>query len=452
MAGMPHVRPEGAEKMWGPERPTGFTVVSVCWGREHGERLLRYGLPSLLSEGNLPAAYGNTELLLYLDEEVRDLFLNSEVYKYVRERTDITVIVERIRRPAKGDEKYQYWNRFIAKAVNRCYELNRIVIFAGSDVIFSDGVICHCVERIKGGARTVLSMGYAVSEIALEQYARRWASGAGAPMRVPQLEAAECVARNLSSRYQNAIIGSTSPLRHVDSTFIWPMGNDAYVFTCLDLNPICVWPRVKPRPIFPTYDKFLLSAAGLKWRDISIIGDATEGLVFSIDDAPPLHTDIGVTDRESMTKLARQLGFRFHKIGSLRRFVGRQQIVLRPSPDVAVGAEAQLLEQEIDAFMRQFYGECTKSSTRILLENWSLAWSGDEFRRLRKVRWWAKRLRRGEAEVEADSQASVARWLAGLYRRSLLLLDFQIVRVLINGGAHFRGMRSRRRVRRISRH
>jgi len=118
---------------------------TILWGDRYREVFVKYALPSLLSEKNIPSLYGDLVYHVYADQNDYDYIKKTDVFCQLSKHCKV-----------ERKESVRDSNKSIKSSL-RWSDLNDAVwVCLPPDAIFSDGSLQLALDKIHGGYRAVI--------------------------------------------------------------------------------------------------------------------------------------------------------------------------------------------------------------------------------------------------------------------------------------------------------
>lgn len=147
-----------------PPVTTKTDFLEICWGDAFTRNFLNYGLPTLLSPGNLPAWPFRETATFILYAPAQD-WHTMQQHPTVHRLTEIMTVEWRpIDRPIMGDDKYHHMGQCVSDAFNRARERCAGLVLLAPDALFADGSFAHLANLIADGRDLVMICGWHVNE------------------------------------------------------------------------------------------------------------------------------------------------------------------------------------------------------------------------------------------------------------------------------------------------
>lgn len=147
-----------------PPVTTKTDFLEICWGDAFTRNFLNYGLPTLLSPGNLPAWSFRETATFILYAPAQDWHTMQQHPTVHRLAEIMTVEWRPIDRPKMGDDKYHHMGQCVSDAFNRARERCAGLVLLAPDALFADGSFAHLANLIAEGRDLVMICGWHVNE------------------------------------------------------------------------------------------------------------------------------------------------------------------------------------------------------------------------------------------------------------------------------------------------
>lgn len=147
-----------------PPVRTKTDFVEICWGDTFTLNFLTYGLPTLLSPGNLPAWSFRETATFVLYAPAQDWLTMQQHPAMHRLAETMTVEWRPIDRPQAGEDKYHHMGQCVSDAFNRARERYGGVVLLAPDALFADGSFAHLANLVAQGRDLVMICGWHVNE------------------------------------------------------------------------------------------------------------------------------------------------------------------------------------------------------------------------------------------------------------------------------------------------
>lgn len=220
--------------------PSFFAVVVPVWGGDYIDMLSRYGLPSLLSPGNLPAMAGRLPLRVFLLTREQDRAA-LEALPSIGELAKIATV--RVEVPPAGYVKENTTYGYFSACYRHGFELVRreggAAVLLTADQVWADRAMDAIARRILEGYRVVLVAGpRLLDETALPALdALRGEDGFGDRLAPRTLVRLACA--NLHP-WDRSLFWDEQGTGRPASFLYWPVRDQGYLAHCLHLHPVCV--------------------------------------------------------------------------------------------------------------------------------------------------------------------------------------------------------------------
>jgi len=232
--------------------PKRFAATVVVWGVKFIQRFLSYTLPSLLSDGNIPAlhAKGDFTFHLYvLPDEFEACFRTHPVWMmFEREHKvcvmSLTEVWLPLRSRAKGGTNYE---KMIAAHNHFAFandDGETALIFLGPDAIYSEDCHQFQIQKLSQGYRAVLLLGLRVNEHDALGEIDQDREGTNAVISLSASRMVAIFTRHMHDDYDSRVIGRPV-IASTSSTYFWEDGLGNMVARSFHHHPAMVWPQVK---------------------------------------------------------------------------------------------------------------------------------------------------------------------------------------------------------------
>ena len=252
---------------------------SAVWNGEYVNRFLGYGLPNLLSDGNLGglANASRDKFLLITSRRDKGLFLASPVFGKLRDTLETEILfMEDFTDIRSHHDKYSTMSACQIEAIRRSSDFDAIVL-GYADFIWSEGSLKNALARIEAGHDGVFCPGLPVAERAFCQALRDhpdlWR---GDTLTVPSRMLVELSLRHLHSlalaNNWNRPVLSKSPAYQ-----IWDVPGQGIAMRWFHLHPAVLRTHIQGRHIHREYSGSLDDAY------MPLIFDSTDRIYFATD-------------------------------------------------------------------------------------------------------------------------------------------------------------------------
>ncbi|MEM8782846.1 MAG: hypothetical protein AAGE65_08300 [Planctomycetota bacterium] len=293
-------RPAAVEK---PATQARLHFIVPVWGEAYIERFLRWGLPSFLASGNLPAVADRTHSFdIVTDRADLPLFEHPAI-----DRLRSLVPVQ-IRTPAahlnRADQPddslgYLKMTRYYNAAVTAQTDPAVAHVFLTPEGVFSDGLFTALLKRLDAGIRAVALPGFRVlEETAIDALLAEHLGDGGLTLAASPRQLVRWVMEHphpiTVAHAWGEAWDHVGPRLHPH--YYWPVDGTGFVAHCLHVHPLCVWPNRPGQPVPPgqTLDHEYLQQA-VPYAAIHLVTDTDEMCV--IDIARDGHLDDSFSDR-----------------------------------------------------------------------------------------------------------------------------------------------------------
>lgn len=275
-------------------------IVPV-WGELYIQRFLRWGLPSFLAAGNLPAVAARTHGFdIVTDHADLPLYDHPAI-----ERLKALVNV-RFRTP--GDDLHRHgvpddslgytkMTRYYNAAVTAQDDPAVAHVFLTPEGVFSDGMFPAILARLDAGYRAVALPGFRVlEETAIDNLLAEHLDSTGLALSATPRELVRWV---LDHPHPISVAhvwgdawGPAGPRLHPH--YYWPVGDAGFVAHCFHVHPLCAWPTTPGYRIPPgqTLDHEYLQEA-VPLNRVHLVTDTDEMCVIDIAQAGHLGDTFG---------------------------------------------------------------------------------------------------------------------------------------------------------------
>ena len=133
-----------------------FYFIVVFWGKDHREYFLRLLVPSLLSEGNLPALKDKSDSKFLICTTVEDWSAVQEDQDFLALTRRIQPVLIEIPPPSLQANKYLVMSEGHKLAAERAFADKACGIFLTPDLVLSDGAVTALHRLASNGSNVVL--------------------------------------------------------------------------------------------------------------------------------------------------------------------------------------------------------------------------------------------------------------------------------------------------------
>lgn len=138
--------------------------LEICWGDTFTRKFLNYGLPTLLSPGNLPAWSFRETATFVLYAPAQDWITMQQHPAMCRLSEVMAVEWRPIDRPQTGGDKYHHMGKCVSDAFNRARERESGLVLLAPDALFADGSFVRLADLVAQGRDLVMICGWHVNE------------------------------------------------------------------------------------------------------------------------------------------------------------------------------------------------------------------------------------------------------------------------------------------------
>jgi hypothetical protein len=205
----------------------GILWAIPIWGQKYVERWLRYGLPSMLAPGNLPALRDRfpVDVVLFTDEQSAPALKAACPFKVY------TVPIEYGR-----SQKYGPMIRSHNQALVWAWREDLGIIFGLADSFYADGTFAEVGRLVASGKRAVLTQGLNVIEEALPPLDPATRTRDLIRIAAPILHARS---------WQQIWMGGTFLAGRVATpgTMLFPLGDHGFIMRVFHVYPLFLYPE-----------------------------------------------------------------------------------------------------------------------------------------------------------------------------------------------------------------
>ncbi len=240
-----------------PSAPAGprcrLHFMVPVWGRGYIERFLRWGLPSFLAEGNLPATAHRTFAFdIVTDEADRALFADHPAMDRLASLVDVRFLTpdaHALAHPLSEDSLgYAKMTRYYNAAIQEAAEPDVAHVFLTPEGVFSDGMFTAIAKRFDEGFRAVALPGFRVLEdTAIEPLLDHHVEADGVALSAAPRDLVRWLLRHPHPITQAHTCDAHGPRLHPH--YYFPVGPDGFVAHCFHIHPVAVWPTEPGTPV-----------------------------------------------------------------------------------------------------------------------------------------------------------------------------------------------------------
>ncbi|HTP81628.1 MAG TPA: hypothetical protein VMQ11_01720 [Alphaproteobacteria bacterium] len=260
----------------------GVYIVVPVWGERYVQRWLRYGLASLLADGNLPvlAKVAPTKLLLCSTQEDLSVLLASPLLKAVRDLCGLRVVTLAQNAAELRGHKYNLMSVCHNLGLKQAWADDYGVIFGLADVLAANGSWGTVSRHIAAGRRAVLTQGLTVREELLDPLLAAHATRTETSLSVAPRNLVRIALEALHPLSMSQVWGAPYFTVH-PSIMFWPLKGHGFLMRSWHLMPLFLHPD-RQAQITTTADGDLLGSALSNPDDCACITDSDDGCFFDV--------------------------------------------------------------------------------------------------------------------------------------------------------------------------
>ncbi len=218
-----------------------FCIVLPVWGEEYVRAFLEYSLPSLLAQGNLPAAakLGSIVFLIYTKEADRASLQGSAQLRRLERYAQVEIITPG-HRSKDAPDAYLFFSECYRLGLQRAHDRGAACLFLTADQIWADGALNNICARSQEGWRVVLLAAPRVlQETVLPALdALRDAEG-GFSDRLTSRTLVKLAYEHLHP-WDRSLFWNVEGVGRPASFLYWDVPGAGFLMHCLHLHPVCV--------------------------------------------------------------------------------------------------------------------------------------------------------------------------------------------------------------------
>lgn len=219
---------------------TSFAVVLPVWGGSYIDMLSRYGLPSLLSPGNLPAMAAQLPLRVFIltREQDRDALGALPAVGELEKFATVRVVIP----PAehvKVNTAYGYFSACYRHGFELVRREGGAAVLLTADQVWADGAMDAIARRILEGYRVVLVAGPRLLDETALPALEALSGEDGFGDRLDPRTMVRLACANLHP-WDRSLFWDEQGTGRPASFLYWPVRDQGYLAHCLHLHPVCV--------------------------------------------------------------------------------------------------------------------------------------------------------------------------------------------------------------------
>jgi len=261
-----------------------FYILMPVWGELYVDYLLKAGLATMMSPGNIPALPNlkDSKFIFLTTEEdaerIKKTNLYSDLAKLLTVEWEFFNFFESVE-PEKYDQLHQALIVGANKALGKGY-----CLFLHPDGVHSDGMMRRLYQLAEMGKKAVISIGpYVTAETAFQEMEESGFLRYDAPVEISPRQMAKIFENNI---HPDILDHFWENKRFPEAPFvaIWKApGGGGYLFRYVSLHPWLV--DLKDRKDikeFGTIDHGFVRAQGFLWSDIHVENDSDNFIVLAL--------------------------------------------------------------------------------------------------------------------------------------------------------------------------
>ena len=256
--------------------------VNVVWGKKYTEGFVHHSLPTLLADGNLPAAVKrwNCRFSLYTTSEDASILTASAAWKKLCMLMPVEVIhIQDVTSLSVGcNDKYSLMTACHRHHIGSADE-DSALVFLSPDMLVSGSALSGMLAELDEGARVVLCCGLRVSKEGALQALESYRSDI--PMSVPERELVRVAIEHPHEETRSFFWDKGGVACGHPSLLIWRVGLEGLLIRGFHFHPLAIWPSV--RGVLPevTIDRDFLSQVCPQSAEYAICQDSDLGVIFT---------------------------------------------------------------------------------------------------------------------------------------------------------------------------
>jgi hypothetical protein len=204
-----------------------FCIVTAVWGNRFVDLFLRYALPSLLAEGNIPSASrdGDGLYVIVTTKESAAHIRRSDVVQRLRDHIAVEIIAQDI--PAGNPHLLHVaaWKL----ATRRAARERRHVIFGAADMVWGDGSFTEMLNPLRRGKSAAFLLGHRVTSETTIPLIDAYRNNESLALSIPRRKLADITVRNLAPLAASYLRDSRRMPAHIEHVY-YPIPKEGLTF------------------------------------------------------------------------------------------------------------------------------------------------------------------------------------------------------------------------------